>query len=150
MLFVVRKAQHKRWKTMRFRDAGPPRRRISLTPLIDVVFLLLVFFMLSSSFIHWRRVDLQAGSESAAHMPSKEDEKWITVKVDRCGAGGLNVDGRTGSVDEIGELLSAFNTNKLNVQVVVKDDASLACVVEVLDAMDAAKVSSAIVTGLVK
>ncbi len=47
---------------------GPPsllaatehRRRnlISLTPLIDVVFILLVFFMLASSFMDWRSVRL--------------------------------------------------------------------------------------------
>ncbi|GGB96723.1 hypothetical protein GCM10011352_23560 [Marinobacterium zhoushanense] len=32
--------------------------RISLTPLIDVVFILLLFFMLSSSFSQWRQLDL--------------------------------------------------------------------------------------------
>lgn len=31
---------------------------ISLTPLIDVVFILLVFFMLASSFMEWRAIDL--------------------------------------------------------------------------------------------
>lgn len=37
-----------------------PRRRqlISLTPLIDVVFILLVFFMLASSFLDWRSIEL--------------------------------------------------------------------------------------------
>jgi len=36
------------------------RRRavISLTPLIDVVFILLVFFMLASSFMDWRTLEL--------------------------------------------------------------------------------------------
>ncbi|UZE94567.1 ExbD/TolR family protein [Alkalimarinus alittae] len=32
--------------------------RISLTPLIDVVFILLLFFMLSSSFSHWFSIDI--------------------------------------------------------------------------------------------
>lgn len=43
-------------------DAFPPRRRqlISLTPLIDVVFILLLFFMLSSTFMRWRQVDVSA------------------------------------------------------------------------------------------
>ncbi|RFA24657.1 hypothetical protein CAI21_20800 [Alkalilimnicola ehrlichii] len=38
----------------------PARRRnlISLTPLIDVVFILLVFFMLASSFLDWRGISL--------------------------------------------------------------------------------------------
>ena len=41
------------------RPANSRRRRlISLTPLIDVVFILLVFFMLVSSFLDWRVITL--------------------------------------------------------------------------------------------
>jgi biopolymer transport protein ExbD len=42
--------------------ARRPRRRVavSLTPLIDVVFILLVFFMLASSFLDWRTLRLDA------------------------------------------------------------------------------------------
>ncbi len=35
------------------------RNGISLTPLIDVVFILLVFFMLTTSFLDWRTVKLK-------------------------------------------------------------------------------------------
>ena len=47
-------------------DLSLPRRKqaISLTPLIDVVFILLLFFMLSSSFSQWRQIKLPASSES--------------------------------------------------------------------------------------
>ncbi len=38
--------------------AGPKRALIGLTPLIDVVFILLVFFMLVSSFTKWRTITL--------------------------------------------------------------------------------------------
>ena len=43
------------------------RRRalISLTPLIDVVFILLVFFMLASSFLDWRAIDLTAPAKAS-------------------------------------------------------------------------------------
>ena len=34
------------------------RQAISLTPLIDVVFILLLFFMLSSSFVPWRQINV--------------------------------------------------------------------------------------------
>lgn len=49
------------------RLASKPRRRalISLTPLIDVVFILLVFFMLASSFLDWRAIELNAPGEAA-------------------------------------------------------------------------------------
>lgn len=52
---------------MRLDVALPARRRaISLTPLIDVVFILLLFFMLSSTFLQWRQIDLSTSGETAA------------------------------------------------------------------------------------
>ncbi|MDX1606672.1 MAG: biopolymer transporter ExbD, partial [Candidatus Competibacterales bacterium] len=52
---------------MRLRVTRSRRRIISLTPLIDVVFILLFFFMLASSFIQWRSIDLGlAGAEAGA------------------------------------------------------------------------------------
>ena len=44
---------------MRLNQSNQKRRQaISLTPLIDVVFILLLFFMLSSSFIPWRQINV--------------------------------------------------------------------------------------------
>lgn len=50
------------------------RRTISLTPLIDVVFILLLFFMLTSTFIRWQQMELAVAasstqSESPPHPP---------------------------------------------------------------------------------
>jgi biopolymer transport protein ExbD len=36
------------------------RRLISLTPLIDVVFILLIFFMLASNLVDWRLLEMDA------------------------------------------------------------------------------------------
>ncbi|MEM9358262.1 MAG: biopolymer transporter ExbD [Pseudomonadota bacterium] len=44
---------------MRLNEPEPRRRALSLTPLIDVVFLLLVFFMLASTFIRFSTVKLE-------------------------------------------------------------------------------------------
>ncbi|GGO84124.1 hypothetical protein GCM10011348_29640 [Marinobacterium nitratireducens] len=50
---------------MRLDVTAPVRRRaISLTPLIDVVFILLLFFMLSSTFLQWRQIDLVSPGET--------------------------------------------------------------------------------------
>jgi len=40
---------------------SPKKSLISLTSLIDVVFILLIFFMLSSSFIQWNYITLGTG-----------------------------------------------------------------------------------------
>jgi biopolymer transport protein ExbD len=45
-------------------EAQKRRVSISLTPLIDVVFILLLFFMLSSSFIQWRSITVSAPSST--------------------------------------------------------------------------------------
>ncbi|MTI45530.1 biopolymer transport protein ExbD [Roseibium hamelinense] len=44
----------------------PPKRRraISLTPLVDVIFLLLLFFMLSSTFTNFGEIDIGAPAGS--------------------------------------------------------------------------------------
>lgn len=52
------------------RQAGRARRVISLTPLIDVVFILLVFFMLASSFLDWRSVELNLPAQARAAAPN--------------------------------------------------------------------------------
>lgn len=60
-------------------DSQPLRRRqgISLTPLIDVVFILLLFFMLSSSFMQWRQVDLSA-AQASNDTPSEVHRLHLT------------------------------------------------------------------------
>lgn len=52
-------------------ETVPQRRRkmISLTPLIDVVFILLLFFMLSSNFTRWHQINLQSATLSESQTP---------------------------------------------------------------------------------
>lgn len=54
------------------------RRAISLTPLIDVVFILLLFFMLSSTFIQWRQIDVSAPSEAEADIKTQRIIKLVS------------------------------------------------------------------------
>lgn len=45
------------------------KNMISLTPLIDVVFILLLFFMLSSTFSRWHQIPLQTPVSNEAQTP---------------------------------------------------------------------------------
>jgi len=58
---------------------GPRRSVISLTPLIDVVFILLVFFMLASSFLDWRKLSLDT---AAAGAPAPAEEKPFVLQIE--------------------------------------------------------------------
>lgn len=53
-----------------------PRRKqlISLTPLIDVVFILLLFFMLTSSFVAWRTVDTPLAAPKPEQLTEQDKQ----------------------------------------------------------------------------
>ena len=56
-------------------------KRISLTALIDVVFILLMFFMLTTGFSHWQALDLPA----AAASQSTESEPPVILLISKSG-----------------------------------------------------------------
>lgn len=58
-------------------DAPKRKNLISLTPLIDVVFILLIFFMLSSSFIEWKYIEL--GVSDAESLPIDSNKQSVIV-----------------------------------------------------------------------
>ncbi|MGO2235110.1 biopolymer transporter ExbD [Marinomonas sp. UCMA 3892] len=60
-------------------NLSQPKRKnaISLTPLIDVVFILLLFFMLTSSFVPWRIVDTPLSVASDVQNPPQEKDNLI-------------------------------------------------------------------------
>lgn len=116
---------------MRLEPPTPRRRQlISLTPLIDVVFILLIFFMLASSFLDWRTIPLAtpaAGSRVASDLTP------LQVRI--------HLDGRLvfeGEALELGQLRAAVRgrlADEPGRSVVVRPDDAvpLQRVVEVLD-----------------
>lgn len=56
-----------------------PTAEISLTPLIDVVFILLIFFMLASSFLDWRAIGLKTAK--LGNMAGAASEGSVLVKL---------------------------------------------------------------------
>ena len=59
-------------------EAKRKKTAISLTPLIDVVFILLLFFMLTSSFVAWRVVDTPLSAPSADVMTPPVEQTKLT------------------------------------------------------------------------
>ena len=50
-----------------------PRRRLSMTSLIDVIFLLLLFFMLSSTFARFAEIEISGGVASSTAAGERPD-----------------------------------------------------------------------------
>lgn len=78
-------------------------RLVRLTPLIDIVFILLVFFMLASSFMDWRSIALGTPSAQSAAGNSMEGAMLLRVHE----GGQVDLSGRRMSVEELGAALSA-------------------------------------------
>ncbi len=70
------------------------RRTINLTPLIDVVFILLMFFMLTSTFTHWKAIDLRVPAAS----PGGDAQRLQAVILHADGA--LSLQGRPLSLSD--------------------------------------------------
>ncbi|MBO9469297.1 biopolymer transporter ExbD [Endozoicomonas sp. G2_2] len=114
------------------------KHTISLTPLIDVVFILLVFFMLATSFTDWRPITLATGTTEA---PASETPPAV-VRVDA--EGGLNYDGRRyDSPRELARRLNSARDNDEISAVIVQPDAqaTLDVTVGALDALSGAGVA---------
>lgn len=67
---------------MNFRHARRPDVSINLTPLIDVVFLLLIFFMVSTSFSELTQLTVNLPEVDGANAP---DEIGLVVVIDSAG-----------------------------------------------------------------
>lgn len=67
-------------------------RTVNLTPLIDVVFLLIVFFMLSTSFVMSESLELSLPSRGGAKKAVQGDNRVMNLVVKQ--DGGINVSGK--------------------------------------------------------
>ena len=66
------------------------RQVISMTPLIDVVFILLVFFMLASSFTTWRSVEMDMATPGGGVAEGRS--VLVELRTDGLRFGGRNTD----------------------------------------------------------
>lgn len=63
---------------------GPPlarRKRIPVTPLIDVIFILVMFFLLSSSFGIWRPLEVALGVNAGQDPAQEPRQEFCGVQV---------------------------------------------------------------------
>ncbi len=117
-----------------------PRRRglISLTPLIDVVFILLVFFMLASSFLERRAIELDAPAGSAAGGVM-EGAILVQVRAD-----GIRVSGTPVTLENLGATIAERISRVPDARVVVQpaQGVVLQDAVRVLDRLSVAGVEN--------
>ena len=113
-----------------------PRKKtrvvLGLTPLIDVVFILLIFFMLVSQFTEWRKIDLTPGatlSGASSDTPS--------LALDLLNDGTLRVDGKRTPVLSDAVALIAADRSRTSIMLGAEDQVAIQRVVEAVDALSA-------------
>lgn len=78
------------------------RKRLSMTSLIDVIFLLLLFFMLTSTFSKFAEVDLVSAG-SGTSVPAGEDRPKLFLKLDEAG---FSLNGQSVDLSRLPDLIS--------------------------------------------
>ncbi len=138
--------------TAQFQFAEKSAKRkniISLTPLIDVVFILLVFFMLASSFADWRSVALDT---STAAQPAPSQVTPFLVQLSAVPSGDsvrsseqlsqaqLRLNGNEVSLQQLLTLAQQRQPADLIVSIQPLADTPVQALIALLDALDAAGV----------
>jgi len=117
-------------------EARARRPLIGLTPLIDVVFILLIFFMLASSYLDWRAIALDTPAAAAGEPAA--GALFVEVR-----AGGLRLSGRPTDLDALAGTVAERARRDPDLRVVVQAEADVALqrTVDVLDRLSVAGVA---------
>lgn len=115
---------------MGFEGRSQIREQLSIAPLIDIVFLLLVFFMLTSTFLQPEAIDLTLPSTESSEPT---DEQPIRIALARDGEVSLN--GEVVEFSELRTLLLPLLDGNPDLPVGLSADAA-ASVQQMLDVVD--------------
>ncbi len=104
---------------MKFRRPQEETFAFELTPLIDVVFLLLIFFMVSTAFIEFsKRLDIELPQSKAAIL--EQQVKTYTVEIDA--RGNIYLNGGRITVENLEETLKKTDEGPAIRSVLIKAD----------------------------
>lgn len=107
---------------MKFNRNPEEDYNLQLTPLIDVVFLLLIFFMVSTAFIDFsRRMDIELPESSAGAAMEKVKVFEIEINTDK----EVTVNGVPTTMDELSVLLNKKDPSIVKRSAVVRADRGL-------------------------
>ena len=116
---------------------------LDMTPLIDMVFLLLIFFVLSSQFVSHKGFKVKL--PQAAHAQTQKNES-VTVIIDK--AGQILIDGKKVLLKDLkSTVLSALMGNRSKPLIIKADEGvSLGLAVKVMDAAKEANVAGLVIS----
>jgi biopolymer transport protein ExbD len=116
------------------------RKIPSLTPLIDIVFLLLVFFMLTAHFVKDQALDITLPDAESSHEIKTEEA--LEIILDQ--GGHILINQKHIAANELDNVLQKMMLGRKNKQVILRGDeiAQLGLTVKVMDSARKAGASS--------
>jgi len=106
------------------------KNMISLTPLIDVVFILLLFFMLSSTFSRWHQIALQTPASSESQTPD------LTLLKIESNAGEIKIDSTLVLISDEAQLTALLQQySQTNLVLTASKDITVQTIVSVMDGL---------------
>ena len=117
---------------MEFEGLTSRHKTPNLTPLIDIVFLLLVFFMLTAHFVKDQSLDINLPAANSA--TNLEDQGALEIVINN--NGDILIDKKNIKSDELAVVLQQSLQTRSNKQVILRGDKSskLDLTVQVMDA----------------
>jgi biopolymer transport protein ExbD len=90
---------------------------VNLTPLIDVVFLLLIFFMVSTTFIYSNSIDVNLPAAKGDETSVSENIRVVLTQ-----SGAINIDGTQFAENQVEAQLAEMKKNKPESTVIIEAD----------------------------
>ena len=121
---------------MDFSGRSKSKVELNVAPLIDIVFLLLVFFMLASTFIRTESINLAIRAPSGV---GEQSEQPILVHIGANGA--IRLNGLVLTIQDLKQELlarSSLPQNNRTITVQTQDDVSVQFLVKVMDEINEA------------
>ena len=103
---------------MQFRKKRSKQLSLDITPLIDVIFLLLIFFMISTTFISYNEIKIKL--PEAATRTDMEPVKPLEVTIAR--SGGIFIDNQRIPPEKLKETLNAARKKSRRSTLVIRAD----------------------------
>jgi biopolymer transport protein ExbD len=111
-----------------FGDPGDDTGELNLTPMLDVVFIMLIFFIVTTSFIKESGVEIQRPEYSAA-IPQPDAQLMVAITPE----GAVWVDGRPVDAHRVGAEVAALITGDGGVVIQADREATTGLLLEVMD-----------------
>lgn len=116
-------------------EATPDSNEVNLTPMLDVVFIMLIFFIVTTSFIKESGVEIERPDASAA-TPRPEAQVLVAITSE----GAVWVDGKPVDTHRIGQQVASMLSDEGTVVIQADRASTTGLLIEVMDRLKQAGV----------